>query len=618
MILGTAGHIDHGKTTLVRALTGVDADRLPEEKRRGITIDLGFAPLSCPGGGTIGVVDVPGHEAFVRTMLAGATGIDLALLVVAADEGAMPQTREHLAILSLLGVRGGVVALSKSDAVDAEWLELVADEVRALLAGTPIANAPIIATSGRTGQGIDTLRAAICNAATSVPARDADDLFRLPVDRSFTMRGTGTVVTGTVWSGRIEADAVVRILPGNRSARVRGIQIHGAPVGAAGPGTRAAISLHGVGVEDVARGSVLVVDPAWRETRVLRAEVALIEGRCVALGPRTRVRFHLGTHDVGARVVAAGGRLTAGDSRGVRIVLDAPVVARAGDRFVLRGGPLLTTIGGGLVMDPLPEGRRVRPWSTDALSAAERLTTMLEEAGPGGVDPSSLPVRLGLPPRAARALLERRAPTHVQGGGRLYFAALVVSLMERAAAMVAAHHDRYPLDPGAPLQSVRSGLGVPAELGDLVLQRAVDTGQLQSGGGTIAVPGWRPTLSADQVRLATRLGEVLEAAGWEPPSVAELEAAHGAGVHPVLRKLEREGRVVRIEDERYCAADAVARLESVLRGGMQPGVAYGPAELREVLGVSRKYLIPLLEYCDKVGVTDRRSGGRVVRHATGT
>ena len=242
MILGTAGHIDHGKTTLVRALTGVDTDRLPEEKRRGITIELGFAPLVLEGVGTLGVVDVPGHEAFVRTMLAGATGVDLALLVVAADEGVMPQTREHLAILSLLGIRGGVVALTKTDLVDDDWLALVSEDVRATLAGSALAQAPVLPVSAQTGAGLGELRAALAAAARTLPARDAADLFRMPVDRAFTVKGTGTVVTGTVWSGSLDRDAVVRILPGGRTARVRGLQQHGGAVDRVLPGSRAAVA----------------------------------------------------------------------------------------------------------------------------------------------------------------------------------------------------------------------------------------------------------------------------------------------------------------------------------------------------------------------------------------
>ncbi|MGZ8491751.1 MAG: selenocysteine-specific translation elongation factor, partial [Gemmatirosa sp.] len=312
MIVGTAGHIDHGKTALVRALTGVDTDRLPEEKRRGITIDLGFAPLALDGVGTAGVVDVPGHEAFVRTMLAGATGIDVALVVVAADEGVMPQTREHLAILDLLGVRSAVVALTKADLVDDEWLALVTEDVRAALPA-PLADAPIIPTSIVAPRGIVELQAALVDAVRALPGRRDDDLFRLPIDRAFSVRGTGTVVTGTVWSGALARDAQVRLLPSGRSVRVRLLQSHGREVDRVGPGARAAVALVGVEVGEVGRGTLLVTDDAWAAAGVWRADVALLGDAPQPLGPRTAVRLHLGTSEVGARVVAASGAVAPGE-----------------------------------------------------------------------------------------------------------------------------------------------------------------------------------------------------------------------------------------------------------------------------------------------------------------
>src|SRR5499427_7139542 len=284
MIVGTAGHIDHGKTALVHALTGVDTDRLPEEKKRGITIELGFAPLALDGMGIVGVVDVPGHEAFVRTMVAGATGIDLALLVVAADEGVMPQTREHLAILELLGVNAGVIALTKADLVDDDWLVLVEEDVRQA-AARALPSARIVATSVKTGKGIDELRTALASLASSIRSRDASDLFRMPVDRAFTIKGTGTVVTGTVWSGTVRRDDVVRVLPSSISTRVRGVQGHGSHVQAAKPGGRTAIALTGIETSQVARGSTLVTDLAWKPTMFARADVTLLPGDGAAPRP---------------------------------------------------------------------------------------------------------------------------------------------------------------------------------------------------------------------------------------------------------------------------------------------------------------------------------------------
>ena len=608
MILGTAGHIDHGKTTLVRALTGVDTDRLPEEKRRGITIELGFAPLRLDGVGTIGVVDVPGHEGFVRTMLAGATGIDLALLVVAADESVMPQTREHFAILRLLGVTRGVVALTKCDLVDDEWRALVVEDVRALLADSPLADAAVVGTSSVTGAGLAELRAAIADAARAVPARAADDLFRMPVDRAFTIKGTGTVVTGTVWSGRLTRDGTVRVMPGDRTVRVRGLETHGDQVQVAEPGHRTAIALAGLDVADVQRGSFLVADAAWRPSNVLRAEVVLLDDAPQTLRARTAVRFHLGAADVGARVVADGS-LAPGERKFARIVLDEPVVLRAGDRFVLRSASPAATVGGGIVIDPFAT-RRARPWSTSAHApAAERLSLALNEAGEAGVEIASLPVRLGVLPRELAGLL---APKEVlQLNGRVYAVDVSASLEQRLVRLVDEAHRARPLEPGVSLQEVRSRLAAPAELIDFVLARAAERHLVETAGGVIRAFGWSPRLTEAQRDKLRQIDDTLRQAAHEPPSVAELEARFGVQASDLLKMLEREGRVVAVEGERFYSAEGLASLVARLRAGMVKGREYSPAELREYLGFSRKFLIPFLEYCDRAGYTNRGSVGRV-------
>ena len=610
MILGTAGHIDHGKTALVLALTGVDTDRLPEERRRGITIDLGFAPLPLEGVGTLGVVDVPGHEAFVRTMLAGATGIDLALIVIAADEGVMPQTREHLAILELLGVQGGVVALTKRDLVDAEWLALVTDDVRATLADTPFAAAPVVATSVRTGAGLDQLRMAIADAARTVPARAGSDLFRLPIDRAFTVRGTGTVVTGTVWSGTLARDAEVRILPSDVVARVRGLQTHGRAVASVSAGDRAAIALAGVGVDDVARGTVLVTDRAWRATRLLRATVSLLP-ESPAIGARTRVRFHLGTQDVGARVVATGGPLTAETTRAARIAFDAPVVARAGDRFVLRGPA--GTLGGGIVEDPLPDGRRVKPWSGLVSSAASRLTRVLSESAERGVSVADLAVRIGAEPAEVRALLHDSNGAAVRLGDRLYPAQVLADTERSLEEAVARWHAAHPLEPGAPLRTIRAAARATDEVIDEAQRRLAANGRLRLEGGLVARAGWRPTPTTDDERVLAALAAALRAGGTDPPPLSELVHRHGPSTPALLRVLEREGRATHVDADRWFDPDALGALIRALRSATDAGREYGPSELREILGVPRRILIPFLEYCDRQGVTERRDGGRLVR-----
>ena len=611
VILGTAGHIDHGKTSLVRALTGVDTDRLPEEKRRGITIELGFAPLVLDGVGTVGVVDVPGHEAFVRTMVAGATGIDLALIVVAADDGVMPQTREHLAILELLGVERAVVALTKADLVDAEWLALATDDVESTLAATRLAGAPVHAVSAVTGAGLGGLRAAIADAARAVERRDAADLFRLPVDRAFTVRGTGTVVTGTVWSGTVARDAAVRVLPAGRSARVRTLQSHGETVAAVEPGQRVAIALAGVDVGEVGRGAVIVADATWRPSTVFRADVALLAA-APSLGPRTRVRFHLGTADVGARLVATGGEIVGGTERAARVVLDEPLVARAGDRFVLRGQSPAVTIGGGVVRDPLPPTRRPRPWPLGAAAPAARLALVVAEAGDAGVAIPDLAVRLGVTPAAATSLAAAETGwRRVQG--RLYDAAAVAAAAARLEALVDAAHLAAPLEAGASMQAVRMQLAAHPELTDVLIREATAAGAVEVDGGTIRRRGWRPRLTGGEQAALDGIAATLAAAGREPPSLGELAATHGPAVATLLRLLERDRRAVQVDADRYYDPAALDELMGLLRTRMQPERAYGPSELREVLGLSRKFLIPVLEYADRAQVTDRRPDGRVIR-----
>ncbi len=605
MILGTAGHIDHGKTTLVRALTGVDTDRLPEEKRRGITIELGFAPLVLDGFGTLGVVDVPGHEAFVRTMVAGATGIDLALVVIAADEGIMPQTREHLAILNLLGVRRGVVALTKVDLVDEDWLALVEEDVRSVVDQT-LPGAPIVWTSARTGQGLDGLRAALTELARAVPARVDDDLFRLPVDRAFSIKGTGTVATGTVWSGRLARDETVRILPGDRTARVRAIQGHGSQVDVAIPGTRMAIALAAVDVAEVPRGSTIVTDTSWRCTTLALADVTLLPGYDVALRPRTWHRFHVGTTEVGVRIVARKNAANSG-AIGARLVFDAPVPLRAGDRFVVRTSAPLNTIAGGVIVDPYA-AKRARPWPP-GLTAEQRLAQLVDEAGTQGLDVGSLPVRLGRPPAECRALLSGNADLAV-AAGLVVSAGELSKLVSQLVAAVDAHHAAVPLDPGVPAQALRDRLHGSERVVEAALERALANGAVVSSGGSVSRPGWEPKPTNAQAAAVQTIVSLLGSAGFEPPSVEELSRVVGGDALALLRFLERSGRVTQTDSERYYDSTHLKSLLDKLHAALPHGTALGPSELRDALGISRKYLIPFLEYCDRVGYTNREASGR--------
>ena len=610
MIIGTAGHIDHGKTTLVRALTGVDTDRLPEETRRGITIELGFAPLALDGIGTVGMVDVPGHEAFVRTMVAGATGIDVALLVIAADEGVMPQTREHLAILTLLGTRAGVVALTKCDLVDEEWLSLVETDVRESLRGTALEDASIVRTSAARAIGLDELREALGTAMRGLPARDALDTFRMPVDRAFTVRGTGTVVTGTVWQGTITPGETVVVQPKGKLVRVRVVQAHGSEVSQAGPGSRTALALSGIEVVDLERGSWVCGDPKWPVTTRMRAEVAMLPDVEHSLRPREWIRLHLGTADVGARVVAAGGELQGGDRRPARIVLQEPVLARAGDRFVLRRASPIATIGGGVVVDPLPLRRRAVLWErvTDPEEALGRI--LLEAAPEGGVDPAVLPARLGVAPAVVRALVTRK-DLAVEIEGRVFHPAVVAAAREAVERMVQEGIKVGPLGEGISRALVPSLLPFVTDLLERVVDELADAGRIERRGAYLTPPGWQPVLSAEDGAFKLRILARLQAAGAEPPDIHELQTELGRDPVPFLRMLEREHRVDPVEPGRFYAVEAIERLVTRLRGGMTDGREYSPSELREVLGLSRKYLIPFLEYCDRMRITERRATGRV-------
>ena len=609
MILGTAGHIDHGKTSLVRALTGVDTDRLPEEKRRGITIALGFAPLALEGVGTIGVVDVPGHEAFVRTMLAGASGIDLALLVIAADEGVMPQTREHLAILTLLGVTAGVIALTKADLVDDELRELVADDVRAAVAGSALADAPIVPVSSVTGAGLDDLRAAIRAAAALVPSRSADDPWRMPVDRVFSVAGAGTVVTGTAWSGTIAREATVRILPTDRTARVRSLESHGAAATTVGAGTRIALALVGVDRDEVAHDAVLVRagDP-WEPSSVLRADVALLP-HAPAVGARRWLRFHLGTAEVGARIIAAGGPLKPGESRAVRLLLDGPVVMRAGDRFVLRAGGTEGTIGGGVVTDPLPPSRRAKPWVRTGASDAERLEWMLLESGASGLVVASLPLRLGLRPALVERLLKDLEKV-VRVDDRLVRLPVLAALRSTLIALVERTHAEHPLAPGVDRQTARAALSPNAALADEVIRRAERAGLIVVEGATIRAVAFQAGASEGATSARDRLLDRLRTAGVEPPSLTELVTEFGPEVPALLKLLDKEKRIVMVALDRPFSREGVTDLLGRLRAFVKAGTPYSPAELRDALGITRKWLIPFLEWCDRQRISLRRDDGR--------
>ncbi len=621
LILGTAGHIDHGKTTLVRALTGVDTDRLPEEKRRGITIDLGFAALDLPDGTRFGIVDVPGHEAFVRNMLAGASGVDVALLVVAADEGVMPQTREHLAILQLLGIRALVTALTKADLVDDEWRELAIDDVRALLARSPWPDAPVVAVSGATGAGVDALRLVLADAARGAHGRLRDDLFRMPVDRVFTVHGTGTVATGTVWSGSVRRDDQLQAVPAGATVRVRAVQSHGVRADGAGAGERAALALANVDTDELGRGDTLVSGVGWSAASVLTVRLSLLpEAR--TLRPGQRVRVHLGTAEVMARVTLLGApEVAPGTDAWAQLRLERPLVARARDRIVIRTYSPVTTIAGAVIAEPdAPRRGRLDGELREQLGAILNGEPVGALGACAGIDPwqgvarAALPVATGLAPGVVASLLDAHNAGVCVTATRVFTARILDAALNAIDAAMDGWHADNPLEAGCEREVLRRALPehAHAEIVLAAIDRLAEAGRLTVSGALHSRRAWQPTISPEHATLLATARQACADAGLAAPDASELPAP--LGDHPdraaVLRLLERQGELVAIEPGRYLSATVLSSAIEAARAAFATRADLGPGDFRDIWGITRKHLIPLLEYLDRTGVTVRKGDRR--------
>jgi selenocysteine-specific elongation factor len=630
LVLGTAGHIDHGKSALVKALTGTDPDRLPEEKERGVTIELGFARLELPSGRTMGVVDVPGHEKFVRQMVAGATGIDVVLPVVAADDGVMPQTREHLAIIDLLGISRGVVAITKSDLVDAEWLALVRADVQRLLVGTSIEGAAIVAVSARTGAGLSELLAQIDRVAGESPARVADTPMRMPIDRVFTIAGAGTVVTGTMWSGTARRDDLVEVLPGGVRGRVRGVQVHGNSVALAEAGQRVAINLSGIERTEIARGQVVAAPGSLKVTDRFDARFTYLgapgDQRPFVSG--TRVHVDHGTREVLGRVLLMDSEtLPSGTSALAQVRLEEPLVPRYGDRFIVRSYSPVYTVGGGIVLDVLPPRRTtLRPHERELLESL--IACDLSGAALGLLAVRCLPMSakevaaaLGVATPLVASTLERAPLGRLSVGSETYFVteeALdgLVGAIDRE---LLAFHEANPTATGVATAALRDLVDrrLESRVFDAVLGETQRRGVAVVESGRAYHPQAAVSARAAEQQAEDALLVVLERQGLEPAPVAELAAEVGQDlgvVRGALGRLASEGRVVRASAELHFSADAFAlageRLGEYL--SEHPGGATA-SQLREVLGASRKYAIPLLEQFDARGLTKRSGDLRTLR-----
>ncbi|MEK6606783.1 MAG: selenocysteine-specific translation elongation factor, partial [Myxococcota bacterium] len=633
IILGTAGHIDHGKTSLVRALTGIDTDRLPEEKQRGITIELGFAHLEIENF-RFGVVDVPGHERFVRAMVAGAGGIDLVMLVIAADEGVMPQTREHLDICELLAVPRGLVVLTKVDACEPDWLELVTEDVRKALAGTFLHDAPIVPVSAHTGAGLDDLRNTIVTIAGEVPPKDPDGLFRLPLDRVFTMKGFGTVVTGTLVAGRVRVGDDVVCLPSGVPAKVRGLQVHGGAVEEAFAGQRTAVNLQGPEREQVARGEVLAHPGTLAPCAILDGALRYLRVCKRPLKSRARVLFHTGTTQVmGSLVLVEGKEILPGDQGLVQLHLDEPVVVLPGDRFILRGFETQenygTTLGGGEVVRALaPKLRRPSAEAATLLRAmraadpTSRVALEVAAAGPAGLDRAELAARLSSTPRALDRALDALSSKGVlvrfdREKGAVVHRDAFAALARRVVDEVERFHAEQPLRAGVAREEVRSKLeGVAPKLFHAACEDLIARGELSADRETVRRPSHQAKAAAAglaplKARIATRLRE----AALSPPRPAELCADLGAGerdVSDALRLLVEERAACKVADL-WFDREAVDALRARLAAFLAKQGAITPQQWKELCGATRKFSIPLAEHFDAEKLTVRVGETRKLR-----
>ncbi len=628
VVVGTAGHIDHGKTSLVKALTGIDTDRLPEEKARGITIDLGFAFLEEPGGLTIEIVDVPGHERFVKNMLAGVGGIDLAMLVIAADEGVMPQTREHLAICSLLHIKSGLVALTKTDLAEPDWIELVQEDVRGLLERSFLANCPMVPVSVKTGEGLAELRAALGELARAVPARSTDQTPRLPIDRVFTVRGFGTVVTGTLASGRLAVDERVEVYPRGVASKVRGLQVHSHPVEGASAGQRTAVNLQGVERAAIERGDVVAPPGALLPTVLADATLELLADAPRPLKGRDRVRFHVGTQEVMARVLLVDrAQLEPGQTSYGRFRLEAPVVALPGDRFVIRSYSPIVTIGGGTLLDVAPPRfKRKAPALLAHLELLDRgaparvLEEHLKQAGAAGAKAADLRARTPFGPEQLRELLD----DVVKGGAvvavdREWYLHREANdrLRSQTLGLLEAFHAEYPLRAGISREELRSRAGNAQERVFAQLLSSLEAeGVVKSDRDQVRLTAHSIRLNPEQQRVVSGLEADFRQAAAAPPGPEEALGrlgVKGNEKHELFQLLVADRRLLRVKEGLYFHAEALAAIQEQLVAYLKEKQEIGPAGIKDLLGVSRKYAIPLLEYFDAQRVTVRQGEHRVLR-----
>ena len=632
IILGTAGHIDHGKTSLVRAITGIDTDRLKEEKERGITIELGFAHLELPGGQQLGVVDVPGHEKFVKNMVAGATGIDIVVMVIAADEGVMPQTREHMEICTLLGVRHGLVALTKVDMVDEEMLELAQEDVREFARGSFLEDAPILPVSAVTGRGLPELIAALDRLSRQVPDRPASTLFRLPVDRVFTMKGFGTVITGTLVSGRVQVGDPIMIYPTGITSKVRGIQVHNLSVNAAEAGQRTAVNFQGLDKEAIHRGDVLASPQALKPSYMVDVHFRYLASNTKPMKSRTRVRLHTGTSEIlGNLILLEQEELAPGRETVAQLRLDAPVAVVKGDHFVVRSYSPVRTTGGGQVLNPIPPKHKrfnaavVQGLQSILSSAPEALIGRhIEASGPAGTCFTDLRLMTNLTDKqleaALQGMLSARAIIQVDKETRSFvhkrsFDALV----KEAAGHIGGYHKAFPLKSGMLKEELKSKFPpeTDAKLFNLVINQMIKDEAVVQEEKTVRLKAHKVSLAGDEASVRQKMLKVYKESGLQPPFFRDVIVAlkaDPAQAKDVLNLLIDEGHIVRTKEDLFFHAEAIEELKKRMVKFFEQNAGMNPTQFKELTGgAPRKFLIPLLEYFDSKNVTLRVGDVRKLR-----
>lgn len=625
VIIGTAGHVDHGKSSLILALTNRDPDRLAEEKERGITIELGFTWLDHPDGSRTGIIDVPGHERFVSNMLAGAGGIDLALLVVAADEGVMPQTREHLGILSLLGIPEGIIAVTKCDLADEDFIDLVEEDIRDHVRGTFLENAPLVRTSSTTKEGIEELRALLFERIEGVSTQKDHLSARLPVDRVFSLGGFGTIVTGTLIEGTVKTGGQLELYPGGKTARVRGIQVHETAVDTAWPGQRVALNLSGFHKDDLSRGDTLADPGSLQGSLLLDVDLAALPDTRFPISHNMRVHFFHGSREILARVnLLDRDMIEAGDRAPAQLRMEEEVFAKYGDRFVIRFYSPLETVGGGMIVDPLPMRRKrfredISEFETlGGPDAKARLSLAIAHGSPF-LNPLDLAYyRAGLVREEGEKLLEELLAEGqaVRLNDRVALsAASLDSLARRAGALLVRFHDKEPLLQGMRREELRTRLMPRADiqLSDLVLDRLNERGVLEAKEGLVALKGHQVELSEDEEKILQELEETFRKAGYSPPGLDEIRLSSGKRVSldQLISLLINRGTLVRLTPQILMHADLVDRAWDTVKETIEKEGSITLADFRDKMETTRKFAIALLEYFDKQKRTRLSGDARV-------